>query len=138
MVMYVKIGTTKDGLTLWRSTRGSSKNESVNLVAEHSLHTTGKMRERLATALLGGRFTRYNLRIERSLAAADQCGSSSTSSKARVVGFKHCHDLVQVGCCITHELQKACTISKGCVCVPVCVGNMEANSSGLMSPWLAG
>jgi hypothetical protein len=70
------------------------------------------MRERVATATLGGRFTRYNLRIERSLAAADQCGSSSTSSKARVVGFKHCHDLVQVGCC---------------VCVR-CVGNMEANT----------
>ena len=43
MVMYVKIGTNSKGLTLWQSTRGSSKNESVNLVAEHSLHTTGKM-----------------------------------------------------------------------------------------------
>lgn len=100
MEMYIKIGTTKDGLTLWRSTRGSSKNESVNLVAEHSLHTTGKMRERVATAMLGSRFTRYNLRIERSLADADQSRSSSTSSKARIVGFKHCHDLLQVGCCV--------------------------------------
>ena len=97
MVMYIKIGTTSQGLTMWRSTRGSSKNESANLVAEGSLHTTGKMRERVATAVLGSRFTRYNLRIERSLAAADQPGASNNSSKARVVGFKHCNDLWQVG-----------------------------------------
>ncbi len=99
MEMYVKIGTSKDGLTLWRCTRGSSKNESVNLVAENSLRTTGKMRERVATAMLGNRFTRYNLRIERSLGAADQPGASnSSSSRARAVGFKHCNDLWQVGC----------------------------------------
>jgi hypothetical protein len=99
MDMYIKIGTSQ-GLALYRSTRGSSKNESANLVAEHSLHTTGKTREKVATAMLGERFTRFNLRIERSLAAADQPGaSSSSSSKARVVGYKHCHDLLQVGCC---------------------------------------
>lgn len=41
--MYVEIGKAKSGLTLWRCTRGSSKNEAANLVLERSMHTTGKM-----------------------------------------------------------------------------------------------
>jgi hypothetical protein len=77
MEMYIKIGTTKQGLTLWRCTRGSSKSESVNLVAERSLPTNAKMRERVATAMMGSRFTRLNLRIQRSLAAVDQPGPSN-------------------------------------------------------------
>lgn len=43
--MYVEVGRTKQGLTTWRSTRGSSKNEAANLVIERSLHTTGRMNE---------------------------------------------------------------------------------------------
>jgi hypothetical protein len=43
--MYIEIGKTKRGLTKWRSTRGSSKNEAANLVLEHSMHTTAPMNE---------------------------------------------------------------------------------------------
>ena len=54
MVMYVKIGTNSKGLTLWQSTRGSSKNEAANLVLERSMHTTGKMKQVTATGWLSG------------------------------------------------------------------------------------
>lgn len=96
--MYLPMGTTSKGLQKWRSIRGSSKNETANLVAERSLHTTGRMKERLAMAALGERFTRYNLDIERAL---DGTVPSTSSSKGRVAGFKHCHDLLQVrfACC---------------------------------------
>ncbi len=47
--MYVKVGKTKGGLTLWRCIRGSSKNEAANLVIERSLHTTAKMTQLTAT-----------------------------------------------------------------------------------------
>jgi len=50
--MYVKIGKTKAGLTLWRCKRGSSKNEAANLVIERSLHTTAKMTQLTATGWL--------------------------------------------------------------------------------------
>ncbi len=43
--MYVEVGRTKQGLTTWRSTRGSSKNEAANLVIDRSLHTTSRMNE---------------------------------------------------------------------------------------------
>jgi len=49
--MYVEVGKTKSGLTLWRCTRGSGKNEAANLVAERSLHTTAKMNELTATGM---------------------------------------------------------------------------------------
>lgn len=49
--MYLRVGTTKEGLALWRCIRGSSKNEAVNLVAERSLQTTAKFTERTG---LGG------------------------------------------------------------------------------------
>jgi hypothetical protein len=43
--MYLRVGTSKEGLALWRSIRGSSKNEAVNLVIEKSLQTTAPMQE---------------------------------------------------------------------------------------------
>lgn len=49
--MYVEVGKTKQGLTTWRSTRGSSKNEAANLVIERSLHTTGRMNEMTAVGV---------------------------------------------------------------------------------------
>lgn len=53
--MYVAVGKTKTGLTKWRCTRGSSKNEAANLVIERSLHTTAKLTELTAGGGCQGR-----------------------------------------------------------------------------------
>ncbi len=53
--MYVEVGKTKSGLTLWRCKRISSKDEAANLVMERSLHTTAKMNELTATGQSQGR-----------------------------------------------------------------------------------
>jgi hypothetical protein len=45
MPMYKLIGYNKAGHALYRSTRGSNKNEAINLVLERSMHTTGKFKE---------------------------------------------------------------------------------------------
>ena len=45
MEMYVRVGTSSDGLAYWRCVRGSSKNEAINLVVERGMHTTGQMEE---------------------------------------------------------------------------------------------
>jgi hypothetical protein len=50
--MYVEVGKTKGGLTLWRCKRGSSKNEAANLVIERSMHTTARMLQITATGQL--------------------------------------------------------------------------------------
>jgi hypothetical protein len=43
--MYKLIGFNKTGQKLWRTIRGSNKNEAVNLLLERSMHTTGRFKE---------------------------------------------------------------------------------------------
>lgn len=43
--MYKLVGLDAAGNEQWRSTRGSNKNEAVNLLLERSMHTTGKFKE---------------------------------------------------------------------------------------------
>lgn len=54
MDMYELVGVSKEGAKLWRSKRGSSKNEAFNLNIERSMHTTGKMKEETAMGAHAG------------------------------------------------------------------------------------
>eukprot|EP00775_Hariotina_reticulata_P012129 gene12129-12267_t len=90
--MYVEVGKTKSGLTLWRCTRGSAKNEAANLVAERSLHTTAKMNELTATGILSDRFARFNHDVKLTLHKAQLRLNGDAGDSVR--NFDHSMDFV--------------------------------------------